>query len=119
MELIFFALMLVVAAILFPEGTRAFVMFVVKAVVWVGIAASVLLVLVGLLKARGEESVPVQKVSIPATHHVAASFIVLDDGTRLDLMGGWYNADGDLVISDEEDAERVRLYREGLAAMQQ
>lgn len=118
MELIFFALMLVVAAILFPEGMRAFVLFTIK---WTAIGFCIvvgLLIVVGLFTARGSVS-PVQKVSTSGFYHKSASVIVLDDGTKLDLSGGWYNASGDLLFTDEEDAERVRLYREGLAAMQQ
>lgn len=115
MELIvFFGLVLVLAAILFPEGTRAFFLFAVKTTAVVVIAIMVGLIVVGVFTAHSTE--PVKKVSGPT--HRPASFVVLDDGTQLDLIGGWYNADGDLLLSDEDDALRVRLYREGLAALQ-
>lgn len=118
MVLIAIALMLIAAAILFPDGTRTLILFMVKVTGFAVLAACVLAVLllsVGRLHVRDAE--PVKKVSGP-THHEPASVIVLDDGTKLDLIGGWYNnVDGSLVLSDEDDALRVKLYREYQASL--
>ena len=91
MTLIVSVLILIAAALLFPEGTRAFVVFVVKATCWVAIAGSVLFVIllgVGALKASSLE--PVHKVSTHAVREwLPARVITLDDGTKIDVSAGW------------------------------
>lgn len=121
MALIFFALLLIAAAILFPDGTRAFITFTIKAtVVAMLIAVVVGVIIVSINGVRSEE--PVKKVSAP-TYHPASS-ITLDDGTVVPLMGGWATAGGDFIPDEEEPTEdnfNVRLrraYEESLAAIQ-
>jgi len=98
MELIVFVLILIAAAVLFPEGTRAFVMFTLKATAAVAVIGCVLLIIGGLLGSRS--SVPPVKKFLGPTYE-PARVITLDDGTRLTTTGGWYTADGELFEADK------------------
>ena len=117
MQLIFFVLVLIAAALMFPEGTRGFVVFVAKATAVIAIVGLMLAVALsgigGAIKATSTE--PVKKISDLA--YSPSRTLTLSDGTKVTTNSGWVTASGDF-IDEEEDAERVRLYKAGLGAIE-
>jgi hypothetical protein len=86
MELIFFGLMLLIAAILFPDGMRALLAFLVKATFVAVIVIAGVLIVFGMLS-RANSPTP-QKVAGPRVYY-PARVITLSDGTKINVEGGW------------------------------
>ncbi len=103
MGLIFFVLVLFAAAILFPEGTKAFVVFAFKAtavVAVVGVALGAVMLMVGGVIHKSAAEVPKLEKVGHLTHY-PSRIITLNDGTEIPTIGGWFNPDGLLIEEDK------------------
>jgi len=91
MQLILFVLVLIAAALIFPEGTRGFVVFALKTTAVIAIAGFVLFgVFMGVDAIKTSSLEPVKKVSAPAVREwLPARVITLSDGTKIDIEASW------------------------------
>lgn len=86
MSAIVFILALIFLAMLFPEGTKAFVVFAFKATL-VAIAVVAVSLFAFSLLGHKSDNEP-QKVSAPKTYH-PARIITLSDGTEVPIEASW------------------------------